>query len=145
MSKIITAAQAAELVQDGCTLTTTGFNGFGCPEDLMMALADHFDQTSHPKDVTLVKVISQGHHQIFGASEAIEARGGQGAAVLDQLGGLGGGDDLAHVCSLSLFRSSSMLLLYHAFSLGQDSNCPFSPFFGAEKRISCAFSCVPVY
>ena len=44
MSKIITAAQAAELVQDGCTLTTTGFNGFGCPEDLMMALADHFDQ-----------------------------------------------------------------------------------------------------
>lgn len=43
MSKIITAAQAAELVQDGCTLTTTGFNGFGCPEDLMMALADHFD------------------------------------------------------------------------------------------------------
>ena len=49
MSKIITAAQAAELVQDGCTLTTTGFNGFGCPEDLMMALADHFAQTSHPK------------------------------------------------------------------------------------------------
>lgn len=31
MSKIITAAQAAALVKDGCTLTTTGFNGFGCP------------------------------------------------------------------------------------------------------------------
>ena len=68
-----------------------------------------------------------------------------GFIVLAMLGGLGGGDDLAHVCSLSLFRSSSMLLLYHAFSLGQDSNYPFSPFFGAEKRISCAFSCVPVY
>lgn len=31
MSKIITAAQAAELVQDGCTLTTTGFNGLRMP------------------------------------------------------------------------------------------------------------------
>ena len=38
MSKIITAAQAAALVKDGCTLTTTGFNGFGCPEDLIMSL-----------------------------------------------------------------------------------------------------------
>ena len=55
MSKIITAAQAAALVKDGCTLTTTGFNGFGCPEDLIMSLATHYDQTGHPKDVTLVK------------------------------------------------------------------------------------------
>ncbi len=49
MSKIITAAQAAALVKDGCTLTTTGFNGFGCPEDLIMSLAAHYDQTGHPK------------------------------------------------------------------------------------------------
>ena len=110
-----------------------------------VALTGAFDQRNVFWVAGLVKVISQGHHQIFGASEAIEARGGQGAAILDQRGGLGGGDDLAHVCSLSLFRSSSMLLLYHAFSLGQDSNYPFSPFFGAEKRISCAFACVPVY
>ena len=60
MSKIITAAQAAALVKDGCTLTTTGFNGFGCPEDLIMSLAAHYDQTGHPKDVTLVKCTSQG-------------------------------------------------------------------------------------
>ena len=73
MSKIITAAQAAELVQDGCTLTTTGFNGFGCPEDLMMALADHFDQTSHPKDVTLVKCTSQrpGREPFGGKARAV--------------------------------------------------------------------------
>ena len=63
MSKIITAAQAAALVKDGCTLTTTGFNGFGCPEDLIMSLATHYDQTGHPKDVTLVKCTSQGDGQ----------------------------------------------------------------------------------
>lgn len=64
----------------------------------------------------------------------------RGAAVLDQLGGLGGGDDLAHVCSLSLFRSSSMLLLYHAFPLGQDSNRPFSPFFRGRRKEFLALS-----
>lgn len=49
MSKIITAAQAAALVKDGCTLTTTASTGFGCPEDLIMSLAAHYDQTGHPK------------------------------------------------------------------------------------------------
>ncbi|MCF0123275.1 MAG: 3-oxoacid CoA-transferase [Ruminiclostridium sp.] len=68
MSKIITAAQAAEFVKDGCTLTTTGFNGFGCPEDLIMSLAEHFDQTGHPKDVTLVKCTSQGDGEGRGVS-----------------------------------------------------------------------------
>ena len=60
MKRIITAAEAASLVKDGCTLTTTGFNGFGCPEDLMVSLADHYDNTGHPRDVTLVKCTSQG-------------------------------------------------------------------------------------
>ena len=60
MEKRLTAAQAAALVKDGCTLVTTGFNGFGCPEDLMMALAEHYDKTGHPRDLTLVKCTSQG-------------------------------------------------------------------------------------
>ena len=46
MSKQITAAQAVELVRDGCTLTTTGFNGFGCPEDLIMSLAERYGVTA---------------------------------------------------------------------------------------------------
>lgn len=75
MSKIITAAQAAALVKDGCTLTTTGFNGFGCPEDLIMSLAAHYDQTGHPKDVTLVKCTSQGDGQGRGVSHLAERPG----------------------------------------------------------------------
>ena len=86
MSKIITAAQAAELVQDGCTLTTTGFNGFGCPEDLMMALADHFDQTSHPKDVTLVKCTSQGDGKGRGVSHLAEKPGLFQELILSHMG-----------------------------------------------------------
>ena len=69
MEKRLTAAQAAALVKDGCTLVTTGFNGFGRPEDLMMALAEHYDKTGHPRDLTLVKCTSQGMEKA-GASAA---------------------------------------------------------------------------
>jgi len=69
MSKIITGAQAAAMVKDGCTITTTGFNGFGCPEDLMMSLADHYDQTGHPRDLRLVKCTSQGDGKGRGLSQ----------------------------------------------------------------------------
>lgn len=72
VNKIISAAQAAALVTDGCTLTTTGFNGFGCPEDLIMALADHYDQTGHPQNVTLVKCTSQGDGKGRGVSHLAE-------------------------------------------------------------------------
>ncbi len=68
MSKQITAAQAAAMVRDGCTLTTTGFNGFGCPEDLIMSLAEHYDRTGHPRDVRLVKCTSQGDGKGRGVS-----------------------------------------------------------------------------
>lgn len=68
MNKIITAAQAAALVKDGCTLTTTGFNGFGCPEDLIMSMAQHYDETGHPRNVKLVKCTSQGDGKGRGVS-----------------------------------------------------------------------------
>lgn len=68
MREIITAAQAAEFVKDGCTLTTTGFNGFGCPEDLIMSLAEHYDKTGHPKNLTLFKCTSQGDGKGRGVS-----------------------------------------------------------------------------
>ena len=75
MEKRITAAQAAALVKDGCTLATTGFNGFGCPEDLMMALAEQYDQTGHPLDLTLVKCTSQGDGKGRGISRLAEKPG----------------------------------------------------------------------
>ena len=75
MSKIITGAQAAAMVKDGCTITTTGFNGFGCPEDLMMSLAEHYDQTGHPRDLRLVKCTSQGDGKGRGLSKLAEKEG----------------------------------------------------------------------
>ncbi|MBQ5583909.1 MAG: 3-oxoacid CoA-transferase, partial [Ruminiclostridium sp.] len=86
MSKIITGAQAAAMVKDGCTITTTGFNGFGCPEDLMMSLADHYDQTGHPRDLRLVKCTSQGDGKGRGLSQLAAKEGMFKEVVLTHMG-----------------------------------------------------------
>lgn len=51
--KIITAAQAANLVQDNQTFCISGFVGCGCPEALGCALEDRFKEFGSPKDLTL--------------------------------------------------------------------------------------------
>ena len=86
MEKRLTAAQAAALVKDGCTLVTTGFNGFGCPEDLMMALAEHYDKTGHPRDLTLVKCTSQGDGKGRGISRLAEKPGMFRELILSHMG-----------------------------------------------------------
>ena len=86
MSKIITGAQAAAMVKDGCTITTTGFNGFGCPEDLMMSLADHYDRTGHPRDLRLVKCTSQGDGKGRGLSQLAAKEGMFKEVVLTHMG-----------------------------------------------------------
>ena len=86
MSKQITAEQAVEMVRDGCTLTTTGFNGFGCPEDLIMSLADRYDRTGHPLDLRLVKCTSQGDGKGRGVSHLAAKPGMFREVVLTHMG-----------------------------------------------------------
>jgi propionate CoA-transferase len=54
------ASEAAALVEDGDTVVTSGFVGIGFPETLAVALAERFDATSHPRDLTLVYAAGQG-------------------------------------------------------------------------------------
>lgn len=86
MNKRITAAQAAALVQDNVTLTTTGFNGFGCPEDLIMSLAEHYDKTGHPQNLTLVKCTSQGDGAGRGVSHLAEKPGMFRELIISHMG-----------------------------------------------------------
>ena len=53
MSKVITPAQAAELVKDGDRLTMLGFIGMGHPQEVTYAIEDRFLKTGHPRDVDL--------------------------------------------------------------------------------------------
>ena len=75
MNKIISREQAAALVQDGAVLATTGFDGFGCPEDLIMALSERFAKEGHPLGLTGVKGTSQGDGHGRGYDHLIACEG----------------------------------------------------------------------
>lgn len=58
--KIVSPAEAAALVKDGDTLTTSGFVGIGVPDELLLALETRFLETGHPRDLSLVFAAGQG-------------------------------------------------------------------------------------
>jgi len=58
---IISAQQAAELVQESQTLVTSGYIGAGFPEDLVWNLARRFEESGYPGDLTLVHAAGQGN------------------------------------------------------------------------------------
>ncbi len=58
---IMTAAQAAQYIQDGMTVVPSGFVGSCCPEALNKAVEQRFLETGSPKDLTLLMVSAQGN------------------------------------------------------------------------------------
>ncbi len=58
--KIISATDAAALIRDGDTITTSGFVGIGVPEALLGALERRFLETAKPRNLTLFFAAGQG-------------------------------------------------------------------------------------
>jgi propionate CoA-transferase len=58
--KVVSAANAAALVKDGDTLTTSGFVGIGVPDELLRAIETRFLEAGHPRDLSLVFAAGQG-------------------------------------------------------------------------------------
>ena len=59
--KVLTAAQAAEFVEDGMTVASSGFVGSAIPEALIGAMEKRFLDTGHPKSITYFYAGSQGN------------------------------------------------------------------------------------
>ncbi len=58
--KVVSADDAAALVKDGDTLTTSGFVGIGVPDELLGAIERRFLDTGHPRELSLVFAAGQG-------------------------------------------------------------------------------------
>ena len=58
--KVVSPAEAAALVKDGDTLTTSGFVGIGVPDALLAAVETRFLETGHPRNLSLVFAAGQG-------------------------------------------------------------------------------------
>jgi len=64
---VITAAEAAWMVQDGMTISTSGFVASAMPEALTRALEERFLETGSPNNLTLFYAAAQGNRDGSGA------------------------------------------------------------------------------
>jgi propionate CoA-transferase len=62
-SKVITADQAAALVGDGVTISSPIIGLAGWPEEIGRAIAKRYEETGHPKGLTLVCGSAMGNHK----------------------------------------------------------------------------------
>lgn len=58
--QIITAREAADLIQDGHVLATSGFMLAGVADEILAAMEDRYLETAHPKNLTVIAPGSQG-------------------------------------------------------------------------------------
>lgn len=59
-SKVMKASEAIAMIKDGATVATGGFVGNGHPEELSIALEQHFLENGKPNQLTLVYAAGQG-------------------------------------------------------------------------------------
>ncbi|MGZ8357862.1 MAG: acyl CoA:acetate/3-ketoacid CoA transferase, partial [Telluria sp.] len=59
-TKIVTAAEAVQRIQDGATVATGGFVGVGFAENIAVALEQRFTSTGLPRTLTLIYAAGQG-------------------------------------------------------------------------------------
>ena len=60
MGKLVSAADAVRLINDGDTVATSGFVGIGFAEEVAIALEERFLASTEPRNLTLVYAAGQG-------------------------------------------------------------------------------------
>ncbi|MEP1611470.1 MAG: CoA-transferase [Roseobacter sp.] len=60
VGKVVSAAQAVGQIPDGVVLTVSSSSALGCPDLVLKAIGERFDQEGHPKNVTSIHPIAAG-------------------------------------------------------------------------------------
>ncbi|MFR7476024.1 acyl CoA:acetate/3-ketoacid CoA transferase [Frisingicoccus sp.] len=68
MSKVMTAREAIDMVEDGMSFAISGFGTFGLPEDLLYTLEQKFLETGSPKDLSLFYAGAPGAREKHGGN-----------------------------------------------------------------------------
>jgi acyl CoA:acetate/3-ketoacid CoA transferase len=58
--KVVSLAQAAELISDGAVVTVSSSSGLGCPDALLKAIGERFAATGSPRGITTLHPIAAG-------------------------------------------------------------------------------------
>jgi propionate CoA-transferase len=86
MAKIISAAEAAELVRDNDTIAMSGFGATGSPENLIIATGKRFQETGHPRNLKLIKGVAIGDYAGKGVSQLSKMEGLIGTIITAHVG-----------------------------------------------------------
>src|SRR5205814_1844229 len=60
MAKIVSAAEAAKLVRDNAAVTVSSSSGLCCPDSVLKAIGERFDQERRPRNLTMIHPIAAG-------------------------------------------------------------------------------------
>ncbi len=60
MTKIVSAAEAAARISDGCVVTVSSSSSLGCPDLVLKAIGERFEAEGHPRNLTTLHPIAAG-------------------------------------------------------------------------------------
>ena len=60
MSKVVSAAHAVSFVNDDDVVSVSSSSGLGCPDLVLQALGERFDEEGHPRNLTTLHPIAAG-------------------------------------------------------------------------------------
>ena len=60
MTKVVSTAIAAARIPDNATITVSSSSALGCPDLMLKAIGDRFDDTGHPTNLTTIHPIAAG-------------------------------------------------------------------------------------
>lgn len=58
--RVLSVDEAAHLIPDNVTLTVSSSSGLGCPDAMLAAIGRRFDETNHPRSLTMIHPIAAG-------------------------------------------------------------------------------------